>query len=85
MHKAKDPQEIPLEIFAIEGQKNVFQIHFNETGKTTDFVLAQVFNKKKNHKSTATAIELHAGNTIVIKSFSLVKHYIYICKYSPLS
>ena len=27
-HKAPDPQQIPPKIFAIEGHKSVFQIHF---------------------------------------------------------
>lgn len=47
-HKAADPQEIPSEIFAAEGQKNIFQIHFSTTSKTKEFILDQVFNKKPN-------------------------------------
>ena len=39
MHKGEDLQEIPAEIFAVEGQKNVFQIHFSQSGEATNFIL----------------------------------------------
>ena len=50
-HNTQDLQEIPEEIFAIEGEQNIFQIHYNTTAQTTDFVLDQVFNKKNPKKT----------------------------------
>ena len=56
-HKAADPQEMPPGIFAIEGQKNVFQLHFNSTSNTTDFVLDQVFDKKNANTEQAKQLK----------------------------
>ncbi|PWA39393.1 hypothetical protein CTI12_AA570580 [Artemisia annua] len=63
MHKTADPQQIPPEIFAIEGQKNIFQIRFNQTGKTTDFILDQVFNKIKRQQTPTIPMEPATGTT----------------------
>ena len=56
-HKAEDPQEIPPAILAIEGEKNIFQFHYNTSGRTTEFNLDQVFNKKKRQQDTANLLE----------------------------
>ena len=64
VHKTTDPQEIPAQIFEIEGQKNVFQFHFNQTAKTTSFILDQVFNKKKSQETSLIPIESTAGKAI---------------------
>lgn len=69
MHKAEDLQEIPAEIFAVEGQKNVFQIHFSQSGETTNFILDQVFDKNKFHPPSATLLESSSGKTLLLNTF----------------
>ena len=63
-HTKTDTQEIPEEIFAIEGQKHVFQIHFNESAKTTDFVVDKVFKKKRLIEGTTSEHHQIQGNNI---------------------
>ena len=63
-HTKTDMQEIPEEIFAIEGQKHFFQIHFNETAKTTDFIVDKVFKKKKAIEGTTSQHQEIQGNAI---------------------
>ena len=69
MHKAEDLQEIPAEVFAVEGQKNVFQIHFSQSGETTNFILDQVFDKKKFQATSATLLKSTSGKTLLLNSF----------------
>ena len=77
-HKGADLQEIPPEIFAIEGEKNVFQIYFSTSANTTSFVLDQVFQKKKCYDTVTPAIELNLGPTILHDAFSYLKLYIHV-------
>ena len=62
-HKARDLQEIPEEIFALEGETNIFQFHFSTSGQTTDFNLDRVFNKKKIQESTSSVVQPPLGHT----------------------
>ena len=71
-------QEIPPEIFAIEGEKNIFQIHFSTTAKTTSFVLDQVFQKKKCYDAITPTIEANLGATILRDTFSYLKLYMHM-------
>jgi hypothetical protein len=79
-HKATDQQEIPAEIFAIEGEKGVLQIHFNTLGRTIDFVVDKVFNKKKKAEPASTLIEANPGNNFYFTTL-LSKSNIYKCRH----
>ena len=69
-HKTADQQEIPPEIFAVEGQKNVFQIHFNSGDGTPNFILDQVFDKKKRDEGTSSTIQIEAGENNLLNTLS---------------
>ena len=70
MHNAEDPQQIPSQIFEIEGQNNIFQFHFNETSKITSFVLDQVFDKKRVNQAPLITIQSEPGNTYFFNNLS---------------
>ena len=67
MHSAEDQQEIPPQIFDVEGQTNIFQIHFNQTGDTTSFVLDQVFNKTRRHGTLTSSPAAIEGKTFSLQ------------------
>ena len=79
IHKAEDQQEIPEQIFDAEGQRNIFQIRFNQTTETTSFVLDQVFNKKKRPQTATAAIQNQQGQAILLCNLLSLKYLIYNC------
>ena len=73
MHSAEDQQEIPPQIFDVEGQTNVFQIRFNQTGDATSFVLDQVFNKTRRHPALTNSPTAIEGKTFSLQNLGLLK------------
>ena len=73
-HKAADPQEIPPKIFEAEGQKNIFQFHFNTASRTKEFILDRVFNKKTASGSSNPSLTANAGDAELLTN----SHYLNI-------
>ena len=73
MHDGEDPQDIPSQIFDVEGQTNVFQIRFNQTGDTTSFILDQVFDKKTRQQPQHKPVEMIEGKSLLLQNFPSLK------------
>ncbi|GKA17962.1 hypothetical protein Tco_0697799 [Tanacetum coccineum] len=56
-------QKTPIEILLVEGQKNVFQFHFNITSYVTDFTLDSDFEKKEHTGVRSRSQEEKAGTS----------------------